>query len=208
MLSSVLRHGARVCRPTAARSVAQLRDPTSELNWSLNKDGVTPSGEAFRNAPPAAGKGDGKKGAVPAETSLDHVLYEGVTAALGKASTLWVQDGEVGTARGATVGIRLVTDDAALAAAAPDLMLRVSDKGAHAHARPLLVLASTSTCGEPAPFAGLDVDVENGSAVVLMGGSASVPALQKAIAGAAGGVLGSEKALKYKKPTNGFDILA
>ena len=207
MLANCLRTGARLCQPTAARSVAQLSDPVSELNWSLNRDGVTPGGEAFRNAPPAAGKAT-KDAKPPASIAIDHVLYEGVTAALSQAGTLWVQDGEVGTARGNQVGVRLVTDDAAVAAAAPALMLPVTDRGAGSHARPLLVLASSSTAGESAPFAGLDVDEENGSAVVLMGGSSSVTALQQAIASAVGGVLGAEKALKYKTPSNGFDILA
>ena len=52
-----------------------------------------------------------------------------------------------------------------------------------------------------------DVDTEGGSAVVLMGGAADVPALKSAIADSAAGLLGAEGGLKYQKPSNGFDIL-
>ena len=78
MLANCLRTGARLCQPTAARSVAQLSDPVSELNWSLNRDGVTPGGEAFRNAPPAAGKATKDANAKPANVR-DIVLVGGAT---------------------------------------------------------------------------------------------------------------------------------
>eukprot|EP00937_MAST-01D_sp_MAST-1D-sp2_P004961 g4961.t1 len=210
MLASISRATARSLR-TAQRGLATFNpsNPSIETNWSLNADGITPSGNTHRNeavAPAKGKKGKGKGGKAKAGP-IDHTHFDAVTASLERAADLWVHDGEVGTARGKQVGMRLVTDCPAVAAEGASLMLPVKDVGAINHKRPLMVYHTQTGVDS---FVGADVDdtdeaQENWTAVVLMGGSSDSAALKTAIASAAGGILGAD--VKYQTPKNGFDIL-
>lgn len=99
-----------------------------DLNWSLNKNGVTPSGDAHR----ITKKADLKKlgltagGKVKAEGTVDEAgegalsfpeidaALESVKAALGSSPTLYVAEGDC---PGTRIPCRIITDSAAVAAA-------------------------------------------------------------------------------------------
>ena len=67
MLGGLRRTGSKGFRQVVARAFAS--EGTLELNWSLNADGVTPSGETFRNVVPSTeGKLSSK---APANVELD-----------------------------------------------------------------------------------------------------------------------------------------
>ena len=191
-------------RPAATRGLAKFTTAPDDLNWSLNKDGVTPSGVTNRNTAPAKGAGAAAGAKKAKATAIGQMHFGDVTAALEAAPELWVYDGEVGTARGSQVGVRIITDLADVASVGTSLVLPVQDNGAWNHERSIIAYAASGTDGA---FIGADVDTEGGSAVVLMGGAADVPALKSAIADSAAGLLGAEGGLKYQKPSNGFDIL-
>jgi len=115
-----------------------------DLNWALNRDGVTPMGNAYRFKEVSGGK-DGKDCAI---AGADQFTFGEVGQTLTDSDTLYVYDGEVGTKRSDQIGIRLITDCEFLASKAMgSIMLKAPAKNALEFDHPITVYAKSG--GEP-----------------------------------------------------------
>lgn len=160
-----------------------------DLNWSLNKDGVTPSGDAFRLTKPADLK---KLGLKPKKTTpkgtveeakegsyaaIDSAL-ESVKATLSASPTLYVAEGD---APGTRIACRVITDSPDIAAAG--ILERMPKRQAMS-----LPITAFVTSGGP-DFKGFVVEQNeedaNVASLVLTGADATGPTLAAGITAAA-----------------------
>lgn len=141
------------------------------LNWSLNANGVTPTGDAFRitkisdaakigkvgklgksaTAAPEAGEGDLSFGAF--ETALEKTKEDFTTA-----PNLYVAEGDV---PGTRVPCRVITDSADFAATAMGVVLERMPKSAKAKALPITCFVTSGDKGAQS-FEGFVVEQGDG----------------------------------------------
>ena len=150
------------------------------LNWSLNGDGITPSAQAFRltkasaaakllgKAPPApAGKG---AAAAEAGDAAFDASFDAAAVALEAAQTLYVAEGDAPATR---TPCRVITDDAALGAAA---IAHCLDRMPLRAPTELPVTAYVTRSGED--FSGFVVDDDR--VKIVLSGASATPAVLKA----------------------------
>lgn len=147
-----------------------------ELNWSLCGSGVVPLGKAFRNMRLAelSAAGGSANTADPKEVSFESVLKE-VKGVLGDSSTtLYVQDCALGTVLANEIPVRIVTDNAAVAAAFKTFCAAARTVPLPQYEEDVTVL-HTSTAKSPY------IASDKKQKTVLMGDSFNVEALVKHI---------------------------
>jgi len=174
------------------------------LNWSLNKNGVTPSGDAFRITKASEGAKFGtvaaaaaasKKAVAAAEAGSDALSYGDFEGALEAAKTelssspmLYVAEGDAAKTR---VMCRVITNCGDGAASAMGLVLERAPRPAEAAELPLTVFYTPNA---PHNFAGFVVEQGDGviypseavvADVVLSGARATPADLAATLAAAA-----------------------
>lgn len=149
-----------------------------ELNWSICGSGVVPLGKAFRNLrlpELAAVGGSSLDTSVPAEAVYATVEKQ-VKESLGSASTtLYVQDCALGTMLANEVPIRIVTDDAAAAAAFKTFCAAARTVPLPEYEEDVTVLLSSAAS---APY----IASSKAQKTVVMGGSFNTETLAKHVA--------------------------
>lgn len=174
------------------------------LNWSLNRDGVTPRGDAYRftKAATAVKALGGKKpkalpkkaAAAPLEAEKDDLSFDDFDAQLeaiverfeAAGLTLYVAEGD---APGTRTPSRVITDSLELGAGAMCLALERMPLREAAGGLPVTVFAAPDA---DAPFAGIVYEAsdsgETQAKVVLTGASASPAGVLAAVNAAAAGL--------------------
>jgi hypothetical protein len=141
----------------------------------------------------------------PQDRSAQHdEIYEQVAGYLSDVDEIFVDDAALGSFRGCEMGIRLVSDDAALALYAQNMHVRVPirscirDKSNPGHSVTVL-LAGKIDC---TPFVSCKID--EGHAQVVFGGRTSLQTIQEAVAGVARQLVTIRDASQIPIPGNSY----
>eukprot|EP00635_Sarcinochrysidales_sp_CCMP3193_P006082 CAMPEP_0118905836 /NCGR_PEP_ID=MMETSP1166-20130328/9646_1 /TAXON_ID=1104430 /ORGANISM="Chrysoreinhardia sp, Strain CCMP3193" /LENGTH=233 /DNA_ID=CAMNT_0006845107 /DNA_START=28 /DNA_END=729 /DNA_ORIENTATION=+ len=171
------------------------------LNWSLNGDGVTPYGDAYRLTKKEAAAEmlsgvtrempAGEATAAPVEEDEDafEEAFDSSVAILEAAPTLYVAEGDAPSTR---VACRVITDDVAVAGAA--ILNKIVERMPLREARELPVTAYVTPSGDDlalchypadAPLALRDMPYTKAARIILSGKHATAGELQASILAAA-----------------------
>lgn len=195
-----------------------------DLNWSLAADGVTPAGDAWRNAPItnlvqySSGKKVGKGALscsmptayVPALATdeypgfevMDLEAYEDMAAAvktdLYHRSRLWVEDAAVGSTRAAEQKVRVISDSPEAALLARNMLQRTPLYHAGTFPRHILVVVNSRWTGQPAIVTDIDPEAAGATkATIVAAGSVPFPQILRCI-GHAASVLAAEGGYRHE----------
>jgi len=149
-----------------------------ELNWSICGSGVVPLGKAFRNLrlPELAAAGGSLLDTSAPGDAVYATVEKGVKESLGSASnTLYVQDCALGTMLANEVPIRIITDNAAAAAAFKTFCAAARTVPLPKYEEDVTVLLSSVASS---PY----IASSKAQKTVLMGGSFNTEALAKHVA--------------------------